>query len=425
MMIRSCLILAGLLIAILPASGNQVPQTRNNIEQTVRQMTSPEFQGRSFRSEGGRKAAEYLAERFREAGLASPPGVTNHLQPIDGGGQNVIGLIEAAGARDEYLIVSAQYDSFGAPFVGAADNAAGVAVMIEIARLASAQRLPRRIIFIAFDGGEQGRAGAEFYAGHPVMPLEKTVATISLHNFGRGTSDYLKEKIHLYGAEWSAQVREVLKNGPPDLMLFGVDTLDPLEREHFDLSGRKIPYLLATNGPHYTAHNPQDVPGRLDFAALVGHVESLSRLLREMARFEGRFEWSNEPVYDPREAANRELMLKALRQAVIDAPGNRAGLERLDEIALELRRFRDRPIRDPKAREAVVLRAARAGRLIASPNAVEYEDLKARARVHEARGETAQLRATLERLLKLIESEYRRGDREIEELRGRLRALGN
>lgn len=418
----SCLILAALLICFVPAQGSQASQIRKNIETTVRQMTSPEFQGRSFRSEGGRRAAEYLAARFSEAGLVSPPGVRNHLQPIDGGGQNVVGLIE--GARDEYLIVSAQYDSFGAPFFGAADNAAGVAVMIEIARLAAAHRLPRRIIFIAFDGGEQGRVGAEFYAGHPVMSLEKTVATISLHNFGRGTSDYLKEKIHLYGAEWSAQVREVLKNGSPDLMLFGVDTLDPLEREHFDLSGRKIPYLLATNGPHYTAHNPQDVPGRLDFAALAGHVESLSRLLREMAGFEGRFEWSNEPVYDPREAANRELMLKALRGAVIDAPGNRAGLERLDEIALELRRFRDRPIRDPKAREAVVLRAARACRLIASPNAVEYEDLKARARVHEARGETAQLRATLEKLLKLIESEYRRGDREIEELRGRLRAPG-
>jgi len=395
---------------------------RSSIETSVRRLTSPEFQGRSFRSEGGRKAAEYLAERFREAGLVSPPGVRDHLQPIDGGGQNVVGLIE--GAKDEYLIVSAQYDSFGAPFFGAADNAAGVAVMIEIARLAAARRLSRRVIFIAFDGGEQGRVGADFYARHPVAPIEKTVATVSLHNFGRGTSDYLKEKIHLYGAEWSAQIRAVLESGSPDMMLFGVDTLDPLEREHFDLSGRKIPYLLATNGPHYTAHNPQDVPGRLDFEAMVGHAEQLSRVLDGLARYEGRFEWSESPVYDPREASNRELMLKALRQAVINAPGNRAGLERLDEIALELRRFRDRPVRDPKAREAVVLRAARACRLIASPNAVEYEDLKARARVHESRGEMAQLRATFEKLLRLIESEYRRGDREIEELRGRLGALG-
>lgn len=419
---KNILILCVVLMLLLLHQDSDASRRRTNLEISIKRMTSLEFQGRSFRSEGGRKAAEYLAERFREAGLVSPPGVRNHLQPIDGGGQNVIGLIE--GAKDEYLIVSAQYDSFGAPFFGAADNAAGVAVMIEIARWTAAQRLPRRVIFIAFDGGEQGRVGAEFYAGHPVAPIEKTVATVSLHNFGRGTSDYLKEKIHLYGAEWSAQLREVLKNGSPDLMLFGVDTLDPLEREHFDLSGRKIPYLLATNGPHYTAHSPQDVPGRLDFAALAGHVELLSRLLDGMARFEGRFEWSNDPVYDSREAANRELMLKALRQAVIDAPGNRAGIERLDEIALELRRFRDRPIRDPKAREAVVLRAARACRLIASPNAVEYEDLKARARLHESRGETAQQRATLEKLLKLIESEYRRGDREIEELRGRLGALG-
>jgi len=422
------LLLLVILILHLPFQGSNAPQLPKNIEKTVRRLTSVEFDGRAFRSEGGRKAAEYLAGLMKEAGLEAPG--RGYLQPIDGGGQNVIGLVRASGprAKDEYIIVAAHYDSFGGELVGAADNAAGVAVMIELARLATKETLPRHLLFIAFDGGEQGGAGARYYLDHPVIPIAKTVATVSLRNFGRGMSGYLPETLYLFGAESSAQFRDAIarhRKGASHLAVLGVDALHPLEREHFDLSAAKIPFLLITNGYQYTAHSRQDTADRLDFAALGKHVETLSGLLFEIARTGGRIESGAEPVYDGSEAADFDRLLTALREAVIKSPGNEAGLAGMDDIAFGLRRFRDRPVQEAKARGAVILPAARLCWMLACPSAVEYSDLLARARVQESRGEREKAAATLERLLKLIEDEYRRGDREVQALRDRLRALRN
>lgn len=421
-------LLIGLHFFILPVQGRPILPIQKNLETAIRRLTSPEFEGRAFRSEGGRKAAEYLAGQFRQAGLRSPAGAEEYLQPIDGGGQNVVGLIEARGpqAKDEYVLVTAHYDAFGGPFTGAADNAAGAGILTELARLAAAESLPRHILFIVFDGEEQNKAGSRFYAAHPVIPIEKTVATISLRNFGRGMSDYLPETLYLFGAEQSPQLRDAVgrnQSGDASLAIFGTDTLDPLEREHFDLSAQKIPFLLITNGFHYTAHNRQDVPERLNFNALDNHIRSIMKTLFEIVRTEGRIEWSAEPVYDAGEASDWERVLTTLREAVIKSPGNEAGLAQLDNVTLELKRFRGRPIQDSKAREAIIHRAARLCWMIASPNAVEYLNLQARAQAQQTRGEREKAIESYVKLLKFIEEEYRLDDRTVQSIRDRLEAL--
>lgn len=421
-------LLIGLQFFIFSAQGREVPPEQKKFETTIRRLTSPEFEGRAFRSEGGRKAAEYLAGIFKQAGLRSPDGVKEYLQPIDGGGQNVVGLIDARGpqARDEYVLLTAHYDAFGGSFTGAADNAAGVGVLTELSRLAATESLPRHFLFIAFDGEEQNKAGSRFYASHPVIPFEKTVATISLRNFGRGMSDYLPDTLYLFGSEQSPQLRDAIernRGGAAHLAIFGTDALDTLEREHFDLSVKKIPFLLITNGYHYTAHQRQDVPDRLNFNALDKHVRSISKVLFDIARTEGRIEWAAEPIYDAAEASDWERVLTALREAVIKSPGNEAGLAQLDDVMLKLNRFRDRPIQDPKSREAIIHRAARLCWMIASPNAVEYLDLQARAQAQQSRGEREKAIESYEKLLKFIEEEYRRDDLTVKSIRDRLEAL--
>lgn len=421
-------LLIGLHFFLLHAQSRQLPPIRKNLETTIRRLTSPEFEGRAFRSDGGRKAAVYLAGIFKQAGLRSPDGVKEYLQPIDGGGQNVVGLIDARGpqAKDEYVLITAHYDAFGGSFTGAADNAAGVGVLTELSRLAATESLPRHFLFIAFDGEEQNKAGSRFYAAHPVIPIEKTVATISLHNFGRGMSDYLPDTLYLFGSEQSPQLRDAIgrnRDGAAHLAFFGTDALHLLEREHFDLSAQKIPFLLITNGYHYTAHQRQDVPDRLNFNALDRHVRSISKALFDIARTEGRIEWAAEPIYDAAEASDWERVLTALREAVIKSPGNEAGLAQLDDVLLELKRFRDRAIQNTKAREAIIHRAARLCWMIASPNAVEYLDLQARAQAQQSRGEREKAIESYGKLLKFIEEEYRRDDLTVQSIRDRLEAL--
>ncbi|MEM6519533.1 MAG: M20/M25/M40 family metallo-hydrolase [Cyanobacteria bacterium P01_C01_bin.70] len=61
------------------------------------------------------------------------------------------------------IIVGAHYDTVpGTP--GADDNASGVAVLLELARQFSAQRLPRPVWLVAFDMEEYGLLGSRAYA---------------------------------------------------------------------------------------------------------------------------------------------------------------------------------------------------------------------------------------------------------------------
>ncbi len=65
---------------------------------------------------------------------------------------------------------------------GALDNAAGIATMLEVARaVASAPTRPRRsILFLASTGEEKGLLGADYFARHPTVPIEKIVGNVDL-----------------------------------------------------------------------------------------------------------------------------------------------------------------------------------------------------------------------------------------------------
>jgi Zn-dependent M28 family amino/carboxypeptidase len=118
--------------------------------------------------------------------------VTNELRNV--ASKNVIGILPGSDPklRDEYLIYTAHWDHLGMDerlpgdkiYNGAADNAAGVAVMLELAQNFAAlpldQRPKRSIIFLAVTAEEKGLLGSRFYAQYPLYPLEKTLANINM-----------------------------------------------------------------------------------------------------------------------------------------------------------------------------------------------------------------------------------------------------
>ena len=65
---------------------------------------------------------------------------------------------------------------------GAMDNASGVALLIESARmLAAQQKKPKRsILFIALTGEEKGLLGADYFARNPTVPKGSIVANVNL-----------------------------------------------------------------------------------------------------------------------------------------------------------------------------------------------------------------------------------------------------
>jgi len=64
---------------------------------------------------------------------------------------------------------------------GALDNASGVSVMLETARLFTQGQPPRRsILFVAVTGEEKGLVGSEYFAMNPTVPVDSIVSEVNL-----------------------------------------------------------------------------------------------------------------------------------------------------------------------------------------------------------------------------------------------------
>src|SRR5262249_53443833 len=118
--------------------------------------------------------------------------------------KNVVGVLPGANPalNGQALIVSAHYDHLGLGWPdaragangqlhpGADDNASGVAVMLELARLMADARPERSVIFAAFAGEEEGLLGARNYVKAAQMPgapfaLSGHIADLNLDTVGR------------------------------------------------------------------------------------------------------------------------------------------------------------------------------------------------------------------------------------------------
>ncbi len=105
---------------------------------------------------------------------------------------NVAALLRGSdpSLRDEIVVYSGHLDHLGiGPAVngdsiynGAFDNASGIAILLETARILSEHRSrPRRsILFLAVTGEEKGLQGSEYFCHHPTLPIESVVANINL-----------------------------------------------------------------------------------------------------------------------------------------------------------------------------------------------------------------------------------------------------
>ncbi|MET0807894.1 MAG: M28 family metallopeptidase, partial [Pseudoxanthomonas sp.] len=104
--------------------------------------------------------------------------------------RNVVARLTGASKPGETVIYSAHWDAFGIgePDAGgdrirhgAIDNATGVATVLELARVfAAGPRPARTLLFLALTAEEKGLLGANYFAAHPLVPLETTVAVLNI-----------------------------------------------------------------------------------------------------------------------------------------------------------------------------------------------------------------------------------------------------
>ncbi len=132
-----------------------------------------------------------LKKRQPEMASISIKGTTKKEIPV----KNVVGVIEGANPalKDEYLVLSAHYDHVGIKentngqdsiYNGARDNAVGVTAMLSAARYFHQHPPQRSVLFLACTAEEVGLLGSQWYAGHPLLPLDKMAFNLNCDGAG-------------------------------------------------------------------------------------------------------------------------------------------------------------------------------------------------------------------------------------------------
>ncbi|MCB0630098.1 MAG: M20/M25/M40 family metallo-hydrolase [Saprospiraceae bacterium] len=118
--------------------------------------------------------------------------------------QNVIGVLEGSDPelKEEYMLLTAHYDHVGTGkqgggaygprdsiFNGARDNAMGVVALLTAAEALAKDPPKRSVIILAVTAEEIGLLGSQYYADHPLIPLEKTIFNINTDGAGFNITD--------------------------------------------------------------------------------------------------------------------------------------------------------------------------------------------------------------------------------------------
>jgi len=239
--------------------------------------------------------------------------------------QNVIGMVAGRDAelKNTYLIISAHYDHLGigtaitgdSIYNGALDNAIGVSVLLELARVFSGLEVnPKRsIVFIATTGEEEGLLGSSYYTDNPIVPLYKTIANVNIDGIamfkdfesvvGIGTEySTLESWLNLTAEKYKLSLQGI----PPQFKSF--DAFNKSDQLAFALAG--IPSILLLEGTknkyktedevmeafinYYlkTYHTPfDDLNQDIDCNAAAKHAEILFDLCYILANDNNKPEW--------------------------------------------------------------------------------------------------------------------------------------
>ncbi len=104
---------------------------------------------------------------------------------------NVVALLPGSdpALRHEHIVITAHLDHVGVGrpdasgdeiYNGAGDNAAGTAVLLEVARSLAAHPPRRSVLFVAVTAEERGLVGSDYFIHNPPVPADDIVANINL-----------------------------------------------------------------------------------------------------------------------------------------------------------------------------------------------------------------------------------------------------
>lgn len=295
-----------------PANGVRIYPLSDHVDF----LTQPDLKGRKCRSLEAGYVRRYLRRHFEVIGLTPWAGASGFDQSF-GFGTNVVGVLQGSdpALSKQIVLVCANYDSLGVQngktHPGAADNAAGVAVMLQIAErlAANPQGLRRSVAFAALDCGQERYFGAFALTLRKDFDPTALAAVVNLDLLGRPSFDVIDDVLLAVGTEGYPEIRQVLDQaarrtagptttrgttttqattqpaaGAPRLRVLhgGSDLLPPIA-DYFAFEQWRLPVLLLTNGLYSDYHKPTDTSDKLHYGLLQRDADVATYLVRNLA----------------------------------------------------------------------------------------------------------------------------------------------
>jgi hypothetical protein len=194
--------------------------------------------------------------------------------------------------RDEMIVIGGHFDHLGlggegslysghepAIHHGADDNASGPAGVIELADLLAHTGGNRRtIIFMTFNGEEEGLLGSAAFVEHPLFPLEKVAAMINMDMIGRLDSSSLIVQGTGTSPWWKEMLPKINNNRFTLKMV--EDGYGP--SDHSSFYGKNVPVLFFFTGLHNDYHRPSDTWDKINYpgeARVLDYVADMVRAI--------------------------------------------------------------------------------------------------------------------------------------------------
>jgi hypothetical protein len=181
---------------------------------------------------------------------------------------------------NEFVVITAHLDHLGIGqavdgdviYNGAYDNAAGIAYLLEVARLFSvAESQPARsILFLAVSGEEKGLLGSDYFANNPTVPIDSIVANI---NLDMPLLLYPPADVVAFGAEHSSLEGTVDKAAGRTGFALSPDPMPEevlfVRSDQYAFVKKGIPAVFLV--PGFTSSDPS-IDGHKEFMHFLGNV---------------------------------------------------------------------------------------------------------------------------------------------------------
>ena len=279
-------------------------------------IAADSMEGRAVWSRGSDRAAMYIAEQMKVAGLV-PAGDSGYFQRIPGAVQangrvlrlrsladldtvpaarrrlavNVVGILpgHASTAKpDSIVLVDAHYDHLGmgrpingdSIYNGADDDGSGTVAVLEIARIMKKWPTPSRtVVFLATTGEEAGLVGTGWYLANPVRSLTTMAANLEIEMIGRpDTMATGRGRAWLTGFERSTMGESFQLAGLPIMADMRPSQSFFTRSDNIAFAQAGIPaHTLSSFNMHSDYHGLGDEVSKIDFEHMAALINTTAR----------------------------------------------------------------------------------------------------------------------------------------------------